>query len=561
VTDPWRAEVPIPGWVRSAAIPTLSFSALLAGVWFLHDQFVWPYFEQFRMLADLHCQADHLGWAGSWIVAATCQSAAVHDYSAMAGVRWVNLVAMPAVAYACVVATWAVGIRSIGWIAGGCAALLTSMSPLLFVAAHAVSPDSLLPIAVACTLICAECAARAAGSKAPRVLWLVATLCGALVIAGLDVRAGLIGVAALCHSVWRGASPNARAWVATASAAFALVCAYLPTADWSTAVVRAGARALPLDVIGFGFPDTWRILPFFGDWFGVSMLALLVGGAWVGRASVLPLAVAAVFAQCALLAASAWSPTSVLSLLYAVVIVGLCVGAVTQWLARRSPHSLALVPPALAVAAFVVTYQTLGITYDFDPADRSPGGPFAFDIGSSARLYHERGRADVATVYNGTDALWANARGVDRGRFLEPANAAVVVVGTVVMSEYRALTYGYSVRSRDGLWSGLVPAQELWLEPTVGQCVRPLTGKGIRLYDKQDVPFRTSDDGQVISDELSVLDVRDAAWLPELHVRVQSTSTRPQTGWIYVQTLQLWDPDSPSRANGFTCESARRASP
>src|SRR4029077_4931362 len=107
---------------------------------------------------------------------------------------------------------------------------------------------------------------------------------------------------------------------------------------------------------GFGFPDTWRVLPYFGDWFGVAMLATLIGGAWIGRRSILPLAVAAVFAQCALLAVTAWSPTSVLSMLYAVVIVGLGLGAVTQWLARRSPHALALVPPALTVAAFIVTY-------------------------------------------------------------------------------------------------------------------------------------------------------------------------------------------------------------
>jgi len=44
-----------------------------------------------------------------------------------------------------------------------------------------------------------------------------------------------------------------------------------------------------------------------------------------------------------------------------------------------------------------------------------------------------------------------------------------------------------------------------------------------------------------------VLDVRDAPRLPELHVESLASASAVKTGWIYVQTLDLWDPKSPSR--------------
>jgi hypothetical protein len=552
VTDIWHADVPVPDWLRRAAIPALSAAALVVGLRFLHEQFIWPYFEGYRMLADLHCPPEHLGWAAGLLDAA-CQTLKVHSAADNEKYRFIDLVALPVVAYACVVATWVAGVRSVGWIAGGTAALLTAMSPFLFVVAHAITPASFLPITVAGTLICAECAAKSGVPSVKRTAWLVVTLLGACSVAGLDVRAGVIGVAALVHALWRGARANARAWTATAAAGIALLGAYAPTSDWSAAVVRAGVRALPNDVLGYGFPDTWQQQPYFGDFFGFGVVSLLIAGAWAARSSIVPIAIAAVFGQSALLAVSAWSATSAVSMSYAVVVVSLAVGATTQLLASRSPRALAAVLPALAAAAFIVTYQTLAIFQDFDPTDRNPGQMLAFEPGTVARLYHVRGHADIAQLYSSTDGLWSTASGLDRGSFNEPANAPVVVDHAVVLSEYRTVIYGYAVRSIGGSWSGIATASELWFEPIIGGCVRPMTGTGVRLYDRPVVPFRTPDVGAIVHGPLRVLDIRGAAWLPELHVESHGPAPETGTGWIYVQTLNLWDPNSPSRSDDFAC--------
>ncbi len=192
-----------------------------------------------------------------------------------------------------IVATWAVGRRLFGPIAGGLAALLVAIDPTL------ITWERLYRMYVVLTALVAVSwwlliAANDASGVRRTVLWLLFGVCA--VLQPYVQYLGAINVA--CQSLY--ALTRVRtAWPALAAAGAAAI-AFVP---WIGAVriqyagggLAAGTQTLPIywwvvarEAIAAGTPLTWLQTLFFDPLFTLAVVAVCVWGAWRGRMTILP---------------------------------------------------------------------------------------------------------------------------------------------------------------------------------------------------------------------------------------------------------------------------------
>lgn len=427
-----------------------------------------------------------------------------------------------------------------GWWSAGIASAVAATSPFLFVLDYQMSPASLG--ALFGTLSCwfaveAFCRQDSPNRARWRTLWIISftialgTYAGSLWL----VLAQIAYAATRLLSLRR---PDFAVGVSFGSAALALGTAFVPDSSMMTAVARSDVRGLPAALFAFSYPDQWLGQLHFAACLSVISITILLSGAVVARRTALPYFVAAIFVQQFVAASlSVDVLTKLTSAAYAVPVMALSIGALTEAAIRRRPHMLAFVIPAFVVAAQYAAFDRLPhvsySSFDFDSVNRPPLA--AFVSGDAVRLYHDRHHAEYVTVFESLDGL---VHGTDRR--IVAATTATAVTSVAPYRIYRGLYVVYSIVARDGSWQGYISGDKLWHEPAARTLIRQPFAK-VRIYDKPDVPFRSDVDGTLepVDTHFEVLDVNNAAYQPELHVRVADGRDAGREGWIYAQTLLL----------------------
>jgi hypothetical protein len=280
------------------------------------------------------------------------------------------------------------------------------------------------------------------------------------------------------------------------------------------------------------------------------IVVVLLSGAFVARRTALPYFVAAIFVEQFVAAGlSVDSLAKLTSAAYAVPVMSLSLGAMTEAAIRRRPRMLAFVIPALAVAAQYAAFGRLPLiqywAFDFDSVGATPATLFA--NGDEVRLYHDRHHADHVTVYGSLDGL---VHGNDRRTISATTAAAVTAVAPYRV--YRGLYVVYAIAALDGSWRGFIGGDKLWHEPAPRTLIRQPVAK-VRLYDRPDVPYRGDEDSilEPVDTHFEVLGVNDAAYQPELRVRVADGPDAGREGWIYAQTLMLGPASNVNQSTGM----------
>jgi len=425
-----------------------------------------------------------------------------------------------------------------GWWGAGIAAAFAATSPFLYALDHQLSPAALGVLAA--TLSCWFAVEAFGRADSPhkrwwRVLWIAA----AALALGLHAASAWLILAQAVFAVTRPVAerrPDFAVGVACVAAALAIGAAFLGSDSMTTAVARADVRGLPAALFAFSYPDEWMAQPHFAACLSVIVVVVLLSGAIAAKRTALPYFVAAIFVEQFVAAAlSVDALTKLTSAAYAVPVMALTIGAMTELAIRRRPHMLAFVIPAVVVAAQYAAFGRLPLisysAFDFDSVDAPPIATFA--SGDEVELYHDRHHADYVTVYGSLDGL---VHGGDRRTVA--ATTAASVTEIMPYRVFRRLYIVYVIAARDGSWGGFVAPDMMWPELAAHALIHEPYAK-VRLYDRTDVPYR----GDVyatlepVDTHFEVLDVNDAAYQPELHVRVADGPDSGRKGWIYAQTL------------------------
>lgn len=425
-----------------------------------------------------------------------------------------------------------------GWWGAGVAVAVAATSPFLYALVNQMSPAALGVIAG--TLSCwftVEAFGRRDTQhvRSWRVLWFAT----AVIAIGLHVESAWLVLSEAAYALTRPISvrrPDFGVGVAMGAAALAIGASFLPSDSMTSAIARADVLGAPAALFAFSYPDEWMGQAHFAASLSVIVVVMLLSGAIVARRTALPYFVAAIFVQQFVAAAlSVDALAKLTSVAYAVPIMALSIGAITEAAIRRRPHMLAFVIPALVVAAQYAAFGRLPLirywAFDFDSVGTTPIAAFA--KGESVRLYHERHHADYVTIYESLDGL---VRGAEPRTVA--ATTATVVTAIAPYRVYRGLYVVYAIAARDGSWHGFVAGDKLWNEPAPRAIIQQPFAK-VRLYDRPDVPYRGDADSTLepVDTHFEVLGIGDAPYQPELHVHVDDGPDAGREGWIYAQTL------------------------
>ena len=537
LTDP----VVVPDWLKRAFPPTISILLL----WCAYDFLRWqddalPLFRLGGILWDGGTQrcfdnVEPLMPLAQVFHSILCPASSASASGAAMHVR--DILATVCLVGG-IVAVFLAALALSGWWSAGVAAAFAASSPLLFALDHQMSPAAIGLLATSLSCWFTVAAFGRPDSQQVR-WWRLLWVASAAVALGLHVESAWLVLAQGAYALTRPISerrPDLGVGVVYAAAALAIGAAFLPSDSTTAAIARADVRGVPAALFGFSYPDEWMSQPHFAACLSVLVVVILLSGATIARRTALPYFVAAIFVEQFVAAAlSVDALAKLTSAAFAVPIMALSIGAMTEAAIRRRPHMLAFVIPALAVGAQYAAFGRLPLisysAFDFDSVATTP--MVAYANGDNVRLYHDRHHADSVTVYGSLDGL---VHGSERRTVA--ATTATAVIAIAPYRIYRGLHVVYEIAARDGSWNGFVGGDKLWHEPKPSAVIQQPFAK-VRLYDRPDVPYRGDTEGTLepVDTHFRVLDVNDAPYQPELHVRVADGSDAGREGWIYAQTL------------------------
>jgi len=442
-----------------------------------------------------------------------------------------------------------------GWWAAGVAAAYVATNPLLFALDKQVSPASLgiFAAAVSCWLAI-EAFSRPERSMSAtfRCAWAAS----ALLALGLHLATVWVVLAQALYglSQIRRRVSGISAFATAVIVAFgSIALAFTSNASIASSIVRADVRALPVHLFAFSWPDEWMSQPHMATYLSVGFVAVVITGTLTARSTILPLLAAATFTQillAMLLSDDALVKTT--SLAYAMIVMALAVGALTNYLIQRKPHMLAFVVPAFIVGAQYAAFGRLALvdygSFDFDNPTVPPIP--SLDVGNHAILYHDTGHGERITVHRSIDAYVNKRDGV-----IVQANTQVIVRAIIPYRVDGGIWYAYQVVGADSGQKLFVSDDAMWIRPDNYQCVHQPYSK-VRLYDISNPAFR--EDGHSVlmppGTSFRIIDVQMNPYEPELHVDIPYGPSVGKTGWIYAQILLRGDGFlADERAMHFPC--------